>query len=76
MCLVFVRSIDEHETCEALRVIRCKDANVETAAGRPDQHHRFTDSADVEEFSQLVRDAACCPGRRARIAVTHAGPVV
>src|SRR5438445_12890801 len=76
MCLVFVRGIHEHETCHALRMIRHEDADIELAAGGPHEHQSSVDSAAVDECGQLARDAACCSGRRARIAVTHSGPVV
>ena len=76
MCLVFVRGIHEHETCDALRMIRHEDADIEPAAGGPHEHQSSVDSAAVDECGQLARDAACCSGRRARIAVTHSGPVV
>ena len=76
MCLIFVEGIHEHETCGALRVIGSEHADVETRDGGPDEHHRSANSAADEEFGQLARDAACCPRRRAGIAVTHTCPVV
>src|SRR2546430_1963864 len=76
MWLVFVGGIHEHETCGTLRVIGSEHADVETRDGGPDEHHRSANSAADEEFGQLARDAACCPRRRAAIAVTHTCPVV
>ena len=61
MYLVFVRSIHKHESCDALRAIRCKHTNVEAADGFADEHDRSSDPTAGEEFGQLARVAACCP---------------
>ena len=76
MWLIFVGGIHEHQTRDAVRVIGREDANVETAAGRPDQHHRSANPTAAEEFGQLARDATGCPRGRAGIAVAQAGSVV
>jgi len=47
MCLVFVRGIHEHETCDALRVIRYEDADIEPAAGGPHEHQSSVDSSSL-----------------------------
>ena len=76
MWLILVGGIHKHQTRDAVRVIRCEDANVETAAGRPYQHHRSANSTAAEEFGQLARDAAGCPRGRAGVAVAQACSVV
>ena len=76
MWLILVGGIHKHQTRDAVRVIRCEDANVETAAGRPYQHHRSANPTAAEEFGQLARDAAGCPRGRAGIAVAQACSVV
>src|SRR6478672_7851135 len=76
MCLVFVGGIHEHETCGALRVIGSEHPDVETRDGGSDEHDWSVNSAAGQEFGQLTCDAACCPRRRAGIAVTHTCPVV
>src|SRR6185295_12019741 len=72
----FVGGIHEDETPGALRVIGGEHTDVETRDGGSDEHHRSGNSAAVEEFGQLARDAACCPRRWARITVTHPCPVI
>jgi hypothetical protein len=76
MCLVFVGRIHEYETRGALRVIGSEHTNVETRDGGADEHHRSGNPATRDEFGEFARDAARCPRRRARIAVTHTCPVV
>jgi hypothetical protein len=76
MGLVFVGGIDEDEPRDAIGVIRCEDANVEPSDGCSNEHQRSAEAAAVDEFGQLGRDAMGCPGRRARIAVSHSCPVV
>src|SRR5437899_547208 len=71
MCVGFVGGIHEDETRGALRVIGREHTDVETRDGGPDEHHRSGNPAAAEECGQLARDAACCPRRWARIAVTH-----
>jgi hypothetical protein len=76
MCVGFVGRIHKDETRGALRVIGREDTDIETCDRGPDEHHRSGNPASVEEFGQLACDAACCPRRWARIAVTHTCPVI
>jgi len=76
MRLVFMGRVDEHETCDTIRVIGRENADAETAAGGADEHQRSANPASVEQRGELAGEAASRAGRRPRVAVTQAGAVI
>ena len=59
--LILVRRIDQHETLDALRMIRREEAHAEPAARCADEHQRAGSAAAIEQFTQLAGDPS---GRR------------
>jgi hypothetical protein len=71
-----MRSIDENETHHAVTVFGREGAYIEAANRGPHEDQGSADGAVIEQLRELLRDAAGCPRRRARIAVTHARAIV